>query len=177
MFYTFPYLGIIFAPMIIFYYAVSLYYRRNSVEMKRLDSLLRSNLFASYSGRLPIVASTARCTMLTSNRDTHWSEHCPSLSLTGTSNDAFPAWICLKCPLQYRFIAKSEAGLDQENRAYYMTIAVQRWLAVRLDILGNLLILGIGLFAAGFRRSVDPSKIGVVMSYALSSEFYGSCRI
>ncbi|RPD56133.1 multidrug resistance-associated ABC transporter [Lentinus tigrinus ALCF2SS1-7] len=132
VFYTFPYLGIIFAPMIVLYYAASLYYRRNSVEMKRLDSLLRSNLFASYSE-----------------------------TLTGLSTvRAYRS--------QYRFIAKSEAGLDQENRAYYMTIAIQCWLAVRLDILGNLLILGIGLFAAGFRRSVDPSKIGVVMSYTLS---------
>ena len=51
-----------------------------------------------------------------------------------------------------------------------MTIAIQRWLGVRLDILGNILILGIGLFAAGFRKTVDPSKIGVVMSYTLSSE-------
>ena len=63
----------------------------------------------------------------------------------------------------------SNQGLDQENRAYYMTIAIQRWLAVRLDILGNSLILGIGLFAAGFRNTVDPSKIGVVLSYTLSS--------
>ena len=54
-----------------------------------------------------------------------------------------------------------------------MTIAIQNWLALRLDILGNLLILGIGLFAAGFSHSVNPSKIGVVMSYALSSK----CRI
>ncbi len=53
-----------------------------------------------------------------------------------------------------------------------MTVAIQAWLGVRLDILGNLLILGIGLFAAGFRRSVDPSKIGVVMTYALSSAYH-----
>ena len=68
-------------------------------------------------------------------------------------------------------MVKSEEGLDLENRAYYMTIAIQRWLGVRLDILGNILILGIGLFAAGFRKTVDPSKIGVVMSYTLSSEY------
>ncbi len=73
-------------------------------------------------------------------------------------------------PSQHRFVVKSEDGLDFENRAYYMTIAIQRWLGVRLDLLGNILILGIGLFAAGFRKSTDPSKIGVVMSYTLSSE-------
>lgn len=56
-----------------------------------------------------------------------------------------------------------------ENRAYFMTIAIQQWLGSRLDFLGNLLVLGIGLFAAGFSTSVNPSKIGVVLSYTLSS--------
>ncbi len=50
VFYTFPYLGIIFVPMAILYYITGMYYRRSSVEMKRLDSLLRSFLYASYSG-------------------------------------------------------------------------------------------------------------------------------
>lgn len=58
-----------------------------------------------------------------------------------------------------------------ENRAYYLTISIQRWLSIRLDLFGNILILGIGLFAAGFRRTVDPSKIGVVLSYTMSSKY------
>lgn len=49
-----------------------------------------------------------------------------------------------------------------------MTIMIQRWLGIRLDIIGNILLLGICLFAAGFRHSVDPSKIGVVLTYTLS---------
>ncbi|KAI8970550.1 multidrug resistance-associated ABC transporter [Trametes punicea] len=132
VFYTFPYLGIIFVPLIILYYIAAMYYRRSSVETKRLDSLLRSSLYASYSE-----------------------------TLTGLSTvRAYRA--------QDRFVRKSEQGLDQENRAYFMTIAIQRWLGVRLDILGNMLILGIALFASGFRSSVNPSKIGVVLSYTLS---------
>lgn len=51
VFYTFPYLGIIFVPLSILYYATALYYRRTSVETKRLDSLMRSALYASYSGK------------------------------------------------------------------------------------------------------------------------------
>ncbi|KAH9849408.1 multidrug resistance-associated ABC transporter [Lenzites betulinus] len=132
VFYTFPYLGIIFVPLMILYYIAALYYRRSSVEAKRLDSLLRSALYSAYSE-----------------------------TLTGLSTvRAYRS--------QDRFIRKSEEGLDLENRAYYMTIAIQRWLGVRLDILGNMLILGICLFAAGFRNTVDPSKIGVVLSYTLS---------
>lgn len=41
-----------------------------------------------------------------------------------------------------------------------MTNAIQRWLGVRLDFIGNLLVLGIALFAAAFRNTVNPSKIG-----------------
>lgn len=52
VFYTFPYLGIIFAPLGVIYYTVALYYRRTSVETKRLDSLMRSALYASYTGKV-----------------------------------------------------------------------------------------------------------------------------
>lgn len=51
VFYTFPYLGIIFVPLVILYQLVSIYYRRTSVETKRWDSLLRSLLYASFSGK------------------------------------------------------------------------------------------------------------------------------
>ncbi len=61
-----------------------------------------------------------------------------------------------------------------ENRAYFMTIAIQRWLSVRLDMFGNVLVLGIVLFAAGFRHTVEPSKIGVVLTYTLSSTSFDS---
>ncbi|KAI0071668.1 multidrug resistance-associated ABC transporter [Panus rudis PR-1116 ss-1] len=132
VFYTFPYLGIVFVPLGILYYLAAIYYRRTSVETKRLDSLMRSALYASYQE-----------------------------TLTGLSTvRAYAA--------QDRFVHKAERGLDLENRAYYMTISIQRWLGIRLDVLGNILILGIALFAAGFRTSVDPSKIGVVLSYTLS---------
>jgi hypothetical protein len=53
-----------------------------------------------------------------------------------------------------------------------MTITLQQWLAVRLDVLANLLVFGIGLFAAGLRTSVEPSKVGVVLSYSLGRKFF-----
>ena len=75
---------------------------------------------------------------------------------------------------QDRCIKDAEHGLDMENRAYLMTISLQRWLALRLDLFGSILVLGIGLFAAGLRTSVNPAKIGVVLSYMLSSKFIRS---
>jgi len=53
-----------------------------------------------------------------------------------------------------------------------MTISIQRWLAVRLDIFANILIFGIALFAAGFRHTINPAKVGVVLSYTLSSMYF-----
>ncbi len=59
-----------------------------------------------------------------------------------------------------------------ENRAYLMTVVMQRWLALRLEFFANFLVLGIGIFGAGFRNSINPSKIGVVMSYTLAGKYY-----
>ncbi|KAF4584938.1 hypothetical protein EYR40_001764 [Pleurotus pulmonarius] len=131
VFYTFPYLGIMFAPMSVLYYGISVYYRRTSVETKRLDSLMRSALYASYSETLTGL-STIRAYRTQDTAVTHANKR-----------------------------------LDMENRAYYMTIAIQRWLAVRLDVFGNILVFGIALFASGFRNTVNPAKIGVVLTYTL----------
>ncbi|KAJ7658484.1 multidrug resistance-associated ABC transporter [Mycena rosella] len=131
VFYTFPYLGIIFAPMAVLYYAVAVYYRHSSVETKRLDSLMRSALYASYSETLTGLAT------IRAYRE------------------------------QMNSIKQAEHGLDMENRAYFMTITLQTWLAIRLDVFGNILLFGIALFAAGFRNTVNPSQIGVVLSYTL----------
>ena len=73
---------------------------------------------------------------------------------------------------QTRSVQDAETGLDLENRAYYMTISIQRWLAVRLDVFANILIFGIALFAAGFRHTINPAKVGVVLSYTLSSMYF-----
>ncbi|KAJ7320835.1 multidrug resistance-associated ABC transporter [Mycena albidolilacea] len=129
VFYTFPLLGIIFAPLAILYYLVSTYYRRSSVETKRLDSLMRSALPETLTGLATIRA---------------YREQEPA-------------------------IKSAEHSLDLENRAYFMTITLQLWLALRLDFFGNILIFGIALFAAGFRNTVNPSRIGVVLSYALTN--------
>ncbi|KAL1744151.1 P-loop containing nucleoside triphosphate hydrolase protein [Schizophyllum fasciatum] len=131
VFYIFPYLGIIFAPLGLLYLVVSIYYRRSSVETKRLDAILRSSLYAAYTEALTGL---------------------PTIRAYGS---------------QERFITKSEQGQDRQNKATYVSISIQAWLTVRLDFFGNILILGTGLFAAGFRTSVTPAKIGAIISYCL----------
>ena len=173
VFYTFPYLGIIFLPMAIIYYIISIYYRRSSVETKRLDSLLRSILYGSYSGNLFLLSILDLI-----------AEMYPTIleTLTGLSTirayreqaGRFILWFIFNFVsnmAQSRCVKEAEHGLDMQNRAYLMTISMQRWLAVRLDLFGNILVVGIGLFAAGFRTTVNPAKIGVVLSYTLASMF------
>ncbi|KAF8753349.1 Multidrug resistance-associated ABC transporter [Rhizoctonia solani] len=132
VFYTYVWLGIMFPPLFFLYWYFSIYYRRTSIEVKRLDSILRSRLYAAFSEALTGI-STIRA----------YRE-------------------------QPRFVGTSERKIDMGNKAYFMTIACQRYLGVRLDFLGNLLVLGIGLIGVGFRTSADPSKLGIVMTYALT---------
>jgi ATP-binding cassette subfamily C (CFTR/MRP) protein 1 len=51
VFYTIPLLGLIFAPIGLIYYIQTTYYRRSMMETRRIDSLLRSGLFTTISGK------------------------------------------------------------------------------------------------------------------------------
>jgi len=67
-------------------------------------------------------------------------------------------------------VQNADHSLDMQNRAYLMTVAMQRWLAMRLDFLGNILVLGIALFGATTSKTTNPAKTGVVLSYTLASK-------
>lgn len=69
---------------------------------------------------------------------------------------------------QQQFTNKTEAAIDVQNSAFYMTVTLQCWLGIRLEALGNLLVLAICLLGVGLRDSLSPSKIGVVLTYSLS---------
>jgi ATP-binding cassette subfamily C (CFTR/MRP) protein 1 len=70
--------------------------------------------------------------------------------------------------LQTRFIHNLRASIDQMNSAYYLTFANQRWLSVRLDAIGNLLVFTTGILVVTSRFDVSPSIAGLVLSYILS---------
>ncbi|CAG8498718.1 35739_t:CDS:2, partial [Racocetra persica] len=73
---------------------------------------------------------------------------------------------------QERFSRNNEAFLDIENRAYFLIICILRWLAVRLEIIANILIFFASLFAIIFRFNILPSITGLVLSYALQVTLY-----
>lgn len=70
--------------------------------------------------------------------------------------------------LQGYFTQRVREAIDDMNSAYYLTFANQRWLAVRLDFIGNLLVLTVAILVVTDRFSVNPSIAGLVLSYILA---------
>ena len=70
--------------------------------------------------------------------------------------------------LQDHFTIGLKREVDQMNSAYYLTFSNQRWLSVRLDAIGNLLVFTTGILVVTSRFNVSPSIAGLVLSYILS---------
>ena len=70
--------------------------------------------------------------------------------------------------VQDQFIKTVRDAIDEMNAAYYLTFSNQRWLAVRLDTIGNLLVFTTGILVVTSRFDVSPSIAGLVLSYILS---------
>ncbi|XP_041086711.1 multidrug resistance-associated protein 1-like [Polyodon spathula] len=68
---------------------------------------------------------------------------------------------------QQRFIRESDSRVDHNQRAYYPSIVANRWLAVRLEFVGNCIVLAAALFAVVARDSLSPGIVGLSISYAL----------
>ncbi|KAF9581339.1 hypothetical protein BGW38_001686 [Lunasporangiospora selenospora] len=128
----FPYFLAPLVPMLVFYYYAAIYYRSSSRELKRLDSILRSSLYA------------------------HFAETLSGLATIRAYRE------------QDRFIIRNEHFMDQENRPYFMSYSIQRWLGVRLETIANTLVLCTSLLGVCARFSISPSTIGLVLSYSMS---------
>ncbi|WVQ95732.1 hypothetical protein IAU59_002831 [Kwoniella sp. CBS 9459] len=131
--YTYPYLGLAFIPLCFFYYIAGSFYTQCSREVKRIDSITRSQIYSSFGEQLA------------------------GLSVIRAFGK------------QSTFEDRMQSAINVEGRAYIITLVIQRWLGVRLDLSSNLLILLIAIFGILFRHSVDPAQFGVVFSYALSA--------
>lgn len=127
----FHYFAIALVPLYILFILASSYYRASAREVKRFESVLRSNVFAKFGEGLTGVAS---------------------IRAYG---------------LKERFISELKDSIDVMNGAYYLTFSNQRWLSVRLDMIGNLLVFTVGILVVTSRFSVNPSIGGLVLSYIL----------
>ncbi|KAH8929257.1 ABC transporter [Atractiella rhizophila] len=69
---------------------------------------------------------------------------------------------------QHKFIAETEKFIDWENRAYYLTVINQRWLGIRVDLLGAILTFFVSIIAIADRYNVNASQIALVLTYILT---------
>ncbi|KAJ9097159.1 hypothetical protein QFC21_004828 [Naganishia friedmannii] len=63
---------------------------------------------------------------------------------------------------QSKFIEDISQAMNRESRFYYTSIFVGIWLTIRLDLLGSLFILAIGIFGVAFRNKIEPAKLGLL---------------
>ncbi|KAM9779656.1 multidrug resistance-associated protein 1-like [Neosynchiropus ocellatus] len=68
---------------------------------------------------------------------------------------------------QDRFIRESDRRVDHNQKAYYPSIVANRWLAVRLEFVGNCIVSFAALFAVIARSTLSPGIMGLSISYAL----------
>lgn len=116
--------------LLVLYLQIQAYYRNSSRELKRLESLARSPLYAQFSETL---------TGLPTIRAFHQ---------------------------QSRFVACNVARLNTHNQAAFAQLAIQRWLGIRLESVGNLIILCVALSCYLF--GILPYLAGLSLTYALS---------
>ncbi len=87
----------------------------------------------------------------------HFSE-----SLTGISTiKAYRA--------QKLFAATNLAYIDLNQRPYYLQIMAQRWLGLRLDLLGAIIVGVTSFLALALRTSISPAQAGLALTYALQA--------
>lgn len=70
--------------------------------------------------------------------------------------------------LQSKFIRQSELIVDENQKAYFPSVVANRWLSVRLETVGNMIIFCATLLAVLGRDTLSPGLVGLSVSYALS---------
>lgn len=121
-------------PLTAMYFWIQRYYLRTSRELKRLDSVSRSPIYAHFQESLGGI-STIRA--------------------YGQTN---------------RFELENEWRVDSNLRAYFPSISANRWLAVRLEFIGAIVILsaaGFAVISVTNHSGLGAGWVGLAMSYAL----------
>ncbi|KAH9949979.1 P-loop containing nucleoside triphosphate hydrolase protein [Amylocystis lapponica] len=108
------------------------FYRASARELKRIDAMLRSILYAHFSESLSGL---------------------PTIRSYGEIN---------------RFLKDNEYYVDLEDRAGFLTVTNQRWLAIRLDFLGGMMIFIVAMLVVCDVSGINPASIGLVLTYSTS---------
>ncbi|KAK5851307.1 hypothetical protein PBY51_002110 [Eleginops maclovinus] len=65
------------------------------------------------------------------------------------------------------FVLMSDMKVDENQRSYYPGIVSNRWLGVRIEFIGNCIVLFAALFAVIGKKNLSPGLVGLSVSYAL----------
>ncbi|KAL4870359.1 hypothetical protein BDV12DRAFT_60801 [Aspergillus spectabilis] len=129
-----PAFSILIIPLGYVYLSYQKYYLRTSRELKRLDSVTRSPIFA------------------------HFQESLGGISTIRAYRQ------------EDRFSLENEWRMDANLRAYFPSISANRWLAVRLEFIGSVIILAsafLSVVSVATGTNVSSGMVGLAMSYAL----------
>jgi ABC-type multidrug transport system fused ATPase/permease subunit len=121
-------------PLAYVYLSYQKYYLRTSRELKRLDSVTRSPIYA------------------------HFQESLGGISTIRAYRQ------------ENRFALENEWRMDANLRAYFPSISANRWLAVRLEFIGSIIILasaGLAITSVATGSGLSAGMVGLAMSYAL----------
>jgi ABC-type multidrug transport system fused ATPase/permease subunit len=121
-------------PIALAYYWIQRYYLRTSRELKRLDSVARSPIYAHFQESLGGVTTIRAYRQMD------------------------------------RFQLENEWRVDANLRAYFPSISANRWLAVRLEFIGAVVILAAASFSivsVANHSGLSDGMVGLAMSYAL----------
>ncbi|OAX30722.1 hypothetical protein K503DRAFT_806826 [Rhizopogon vinicolor AM-OR11-026] len=144
-----PYFVIAIFFIVIGYGYIAAFYRASAREVKRLDSMLRSLLYSHFSETLTGL---------------------PTIRSFGEMR---------------QFINANRYYIDLENRALFIVIANQRqvalflfggswlissvrWMAIRLDFIGGMMIFLIAMLAVSDVSGINAAQIGLVLTYTTS---------
>uniref|UniRef100_A0A673W7F6 Canalicular multispecific organic anion transporter 2-like n=1 Tax=Salmo trutta TaxID=8032 RepID=A0A673W7F6_SALTR len=65
------------------------------------------------------------------------------------------------------FVLMSDMKVDENQKSYYPGIVANRWLGVRIEFIGNCIVLFAALFAVIGKDNLNPGLVGLSVSYAL----------
>jgi ATP-binding cassette subfamily C (CFTR/MRP) protein 1 len=66
------------------------------------------------------------------------------------------------------FVNESNARVELNNICYYPSMIANRWLSVRLEFLGNIMVFSTAIFAVYSKDYLDAGTVGLIVSYAIN---------
>ena len=67
-----------------------------------------------------------------------------------------------------RFTEQSNSKINLSNKCFWLSLIGTRWLGLRLDFLGNIVVFLTTAFVVFDRNNLDAGTVGLIVSYAMN---------